>query len=193
MQETERTLGRADSSGGVDAHDAAGDRLVDRARRGDDAAFGLLVEARVGATLRTARAILGNEAEAQEVTQEAFVSAWRNLPTLRDIDRFDAWLNRIVLNGCRDLLRHRRRVRQIDIESFELPTADTAAATLETASLLAAFDRLSIADRQIMVLHHLHDLPLAEVARQLGIPVGTAKSRLWSARRALERAMEAEA
>ena len=74
-----------------------------------------------------------------------------------------------------------------------MPTADNAAAALETASLLAAFDRLGVADRQILALHHLHDLPLAEVARQLGIPVGTAKSRLWGARRALGRAMEAEA
>ncbi len=193
MRESDRVLGQAETVAAIDPRDVVRDGLVERARRGDDTAFGLLVEARVQSTLRTARAILGNEAEAQEVTQEAFVSAWRNLPTLRDADRFDAWLNRIVLNGCRDLLRHRRRVRQIDIESFELPTADNAVAALETASLLAAFDRLSVADRQIMALRHLHDLPLAEVARQLGIPVGTAKSRLWSARRALERAMEAEA
>ncbi|MFL5673610.1 MAG: RNA polymerase sigma factor [Chloroflexota bacterium] len=183
----------SESAGTIDLPDTAGDALVERARRGDDVAFGLLVQARVQATLRTARAILGNEAEAQEVSQEAFVSAWRNLPTLRDVDRFDAWLNRIVLNRCRDVLRHRGRVRQIDIADMELPTTDNAAARLETASLLAAFDRLRLEDRQILVLHHLHDLPMAEVARQLGIPIGTAKSRLWSARRALERAMEAEA
>ncbi len=183
----------SESAGTIDLPDAASVALVERARRGDDVAFGLLVQARAQATLRTARAILGNEAEAQEVTQDAFVSAWRNLPTLRDVDRFDAWLNRIVLNRCRDLLRHRRRVRQIDLADVELPTADNAAARMETASLLAAFDRLSVTDRQILVLHHLHDLPIADVARQLGVPVGTAKSRLWSARRALERAMEAEA
>ncbi|MFL5650490.1 MAG: RNA polymerase sigma factor [Chloroflexota bacterium] len=193
MHETDRVLGQAATHATLDARDGEGEGLVERARRGDDTAFGLLVEDRVQATLRVARAILGNEAEAQEVTQEAFVSAWRNLPRLRDADRFDAWLNRIVMNGCRDLLRHRRRVRQIDIDSLELPSADNAAAALETTSLLAAFDRLDIADRQILALHHLHDLPMAEVARQLGIPIGTAKSRLWSARRALERAMEAEA
>ena len=193
MQETNRVLGHAESRAAVDARDAAADRLVERARRGDDTAFGQLVEARMQSTLRTARAILGNDAEAQEVTQEAFVAAWRNLPTLRDADRFDAWFNRIVLNGCRDLLRQHRRVRQIDIESFELPTTDNAAAALETASLLAAFDRPAVAERQLLGLHKLHDLPMADGEGQLGIPVGTAKSRLWSARRALERAMEAEA
>ena len=183
----------SESAGTIELADAASDALVARARRGDDVAFGQLVEARVDSTLRMARAILGNEAEAQEVTQDAFVSAWRNLPTLRDTDRFDAWLNRIVVNRSRDLLRHRHRVRQIDVEDVDLATTDNAAAGIETASLLAAFDRISVADRQILVLHHLHDLPMAEVARQLGIPIGTAKSRLWSARRALERAMEAEA
>jgi RNA polymerase sigma-70 factor (ECF subfamily) len=183
----------SESAGTIELPDAASDALVTRARNGDDRAFGELVEARVDAVLRTARAILGNEAEAQEVTQEAFVSAWRNLPALRDTDRFDAWLNRIVLNRCRDLLRHRRRVREIDLDSFDLPTGDNAAASLETAALLAAFDRLRISDRQILALRHLHDLSIDEVARQLGIPVGTAKSRLWGARRALERAMEAEA
>ena len=183
----------SEAAGTIELPDAASDALVERARRGDDLAFGLLVQARAQAMLRTARAILGNEAEAQEVTQEAFVSAWRNLPTLRDVDRFDAWLNRIVMNRCRDVLRHRGRVRQIDIADMDVPTTDNAAAVLETAAVLAAFDRLSVADRQILALHHLHDLPMVEVARQLGIPVGTAKSRLWSARRALERAMEAEA
>ena len=183
----------SESAGTIELPDATTGALVARARRGDDVAFGMLVQARVQATLRTARAILGNEAEAQEVTQEAFVSAWTNLPTLRDVDRFDAWLNRIVRNRCRDVLRQRGRVRQIDIAEMEMPTTDNAAAGLETASLLAAFDRLRLDDRQILVLHHLHDLSMAEVARQLGIPVGTAKSRLWNARRALERAMEAEA
>ena len=76
MHESERVLGQAETVAGGARH-SAGDGLVERARRGDDTAFGLLVEARVEATLRTARAILGNEAEAEEVTQEAFISAWR--------------------------------------------------------------------------------------------------------------------
>ena len=172
---------------------ATDETLVARARRGDGDAFALLIQPRVDRLHRTARAIVGNEDDAREVTQEAFVSAWTNLPKLRDVDRFDAWLNRIVLNRSRDLLRRRGRVREIDLDTIEMSSGDPAAGRGETTAILAAFDRLSIANRQILVLHHLHDLPLAEVARQLGVPVGTAKSRLWGARRALERAMEAEA
>jgi RNA polymerase sigma-70 factor (ECF subfamily) len=71
--------------------------------------------------------------------------------------------------------------------------ADFAGGSLETASVKAAFGRLSVDERSILLLHHLHGLPLEQVARHLAIPVGTAKSRLWHARRALERALEAEA
>ncbi len=74
----------------------------------------------------------------------------------------------------------------------EVAGPDSAAARIDEAAVLAAFEHLSVDDRHILVLHHLHDLPLAQIAVQLRIPVGTAKSRLWSARRALERALEAE-
>ncbi len=179
-------------AGVVPFGEAGEDALLALARGGDGDAFGQLVEARLERTLRTARAILGNEADAREVTQEAFVSAWVNLRGLRDANRFDAWLTRIVMNRCRDRLRQRRRVREIAIDGVDMPTADLAEASADTGAVTAAFERLSVADRHILVLHHLHDLSVQEVARQLGVPVGTAKSRLWSARRALERALEAE-
>ncbi|HEX5014197.1 MAG TPA: sigma-70 family RNA polymerase sigma factor [Candidatus Limnocylindrales bacterium] len=168
--------------------------LIAAARAGDRNAFALLVEPRAGHLLATARAILGNEADAYEAAQEALIAAWIQLPRLRDIDRFDAWLNRTLVNRCRDALRRRKRmtVREIDIETATLTTADDADAQAERAALLAAFERLSVDERHILVLHHLHDLPLAQIAAQLGVPVGTAKSRLWTARRALERALEAE-
>lgn len=169
------------------------DVVVSRARDGDRDAFEMLIASRADRLLRTACAILGQEAEAYDVAQEALVSAWVNLPRLRDVDRFDAWLNRVLLNRCRDALRRRRRSREIVLDTFEPLGPDVAQASLDTAGVLGAFDRLSLADRQILVLHHLHGLPLAEVARQLRIPIGTTKSRLWSARRALERALEAEA
>jgi RNA polymerase sigma-70 factor (ECF subfamily) len=89
-------------------------------------------------------------------------------------------------------LRRRARSREIELSAAEVEGADSADASLTHISLLAAFDRLSVHERHILVLHHLQDLPLAQVAGQLGIPVGTAKSRLWSARRALERALEVE-
>jgi RNA polymerase sigma-70 factor (ECF subfamily) len=103
------------------------------------------------------------------------------------------WLNRTLANKCRDTLRRRRRrSREIELSGVDVEIADPAHASVSHVWVLAAFDQLSIDDRQILVLHHLHDLPLAQVAGQLGIPIGTAKSRLWSARRALERALEVE-
>ena len=171
----------------------AGDTLVEMAARGDRRAFEELVEHRVDRVFRTARAILGNEADARDATQEAFISAWVQLPRLRDAARFDAWLNRVILNACRDALRKRHRSRETEFSGQELGTADSQREVAERAAFHAAFDRLSAADRSILVLHHLHQLPLAEIAGQLGVPVGTAKSRLHTARRALERALEAEA
>ena len=169
------------------------DSLLARARRGDQDAFVLLIEPRVLRLSRTARAILGNDTDAHEATQEALIAAWMRLPGLRDAGRFDAWLNRTLVNKCRDALRRRKRVREIDIIDCGLVLPDLSEARVAQATVLAAFDRLSVDDRHILVLHHLHDLPLAAIAKHLGIPIGTAKSRLWSARRALERALEAEA
>jgi RNA polymerase sigma-70 factor (ECF subfamily) len=167
--------------------------LVERARQGDRDAFALLIGPRTDRVLRTARAILGNEAEAHDAAQAAFISAWVNLPRLRDAARFDAWLTRVLVNECRATLRLRRRSQEIVLERADMRGPDTAAGSLDGAALRAAFQRISVEDRTILLLHHLHDLPLDQVARHLQIPLGTAKSRLWSARRALERALEAEA
>lgn len=174
-------------------------RLVEAARQGDRAAFDALVRMRLDSVYRTTFAILGHDADAQDATQEAFVAAWRNLPRLRDPERFDAWLGRIVVNACRMTLRRRRgRVREIAIsdgaaERGELgrqPEPGTAGAEAEAFD--RAFEQLSIDDRSLLVLHHHHELGLAEIAARLDIPIGTAKSRLFRARRLLERALEAE-
>jgi RNA polymerase sigma-70 factor (ECF subfamily) len=174
---------------------AAGTRdnaLVVRAQRGDQEAFAQLIGPRGDTLLRTARAILGNESDAYEAAQDALVAAWAQLPRLRDADRFDAWLNRTLVNKCRDALRKRKRVREIDVTETELAVPDAADAGIARAAVVAAFDRLSVEERHLLVLHHLYDMPLAQIARQLRIPLGTAKSRLWGARRHLERALEAE-
>lgn len=167
--------------------------LVIRAAQGDRDAFGRLIERRSDRLLRTARAILRNEAEAHDAAQEALVSAWANLPHLRNPNQFDAWLNRVLVNRCRETLRQRNRSREIDLARADPAVTDSAAGSTDTAAVRAAFQRISVEDRTILLLHHLHGLPLAEVAHHLSIPVGTAKSRLWNARRALERALEAEA
>jgi RNA polymerase sigma factor (sigma-70 family) len=166
--------------------------LVARAAAGDRDAFAALITPRVDRTLRTARAILGNDAEAHDAAQDALVAAWVNLLRLRDPSRFDAWLHRLLVNGCREVLRRRRRSREIQVET-DTVSADFVTGSLETASVKAAFGRLSVDERTILLLHHLHGLPLDQVARHLDVPVGTAKSRLRHARRSLERALEAEA
>jgi RNA polymerase sigma-70 factor, ECF subfamily len=176
-----------------DAASVADDVLITRAARGDADAFGLLMADRLPGLLRLARTIVRNEADARDATQDAFVSAWQNLPRLRDERRFNAWLNTILANRCRDLLRRHGRIREIDLDGAALRAADPAPHALERAAVLAAFDRLSIADRQILALHHLEERPLDQIARALGIPVGTAKSRLHAARKALGRALETQA
>ena len=141
--------------------------------------------------LRTARAIVTNEADARDATQDACVSAWVGLPRLRDPDRFDPWLNRVLVNRCKDILRRRHRSREIILDDFDVADARAEVHLDPAAGVMVAFDRLSIADRStILVHHHLHGRPVVEIARVLGIPVGTAKSRLYNARQSLARQLE---
>jgi RNA polymerase sigma-70 factor (ECF subfamily) len=181
----------------------ADERLVLRARAGDAQAFETLVATRVDRCYRLAWTILGNDEDAADATQDGFVSAWRQLPRLRDVAAFDGWLNRIVANAARMSRRHRVRLREVSVEE---PDEESALAgtprgrgpsesdqVVANDAIARAFDRLRPADRLILVLHHVEERPVAEIARSLGIPVGTAKWRLHAARGALERALEAEA
>ncbi|MFL5726151.1 MAG: RNA polymerase sigma factor [Chloroflexota bacterium] len=169
--------------------------LIERARAGDHDAFEALIAPRIDTLFRTARAIVGNEADARDATQDACVSAWKHLPRLRDLDKFDAWLGRVLVNSCRMQLRRQRRVREIAI-----PADFDSAGPRETGpesvdgidAVVRAFDRLDADARALLVLHHLRHEPLAGIASNLGIPVGTVKWRLHAARRALERALEGE-
>ncbi len=182
------------------------DALVLRARTGDAAAFGVLVDSRIDRCYRLAWSILSNDADAADATQDALLSAWRQLPRLRDPAVFDSWLNRIVANAALMARRHRVRLREVSVrptgpaaESPQpVPRRDLQARTqmdefVDNDAIARAFDRLRPQDRMILVLHHVEERPVAEIARSLGIPVGTAKWRLHAARRALEKAMEAEA
>jgi RNA polymerase sigma-70 factor (ECF subfamily) len=175
--------------------------LVDRARRGDRDAFESLVDVRLGSTFRTAMAILGNEADARDATQDTFLKVWRDLAGLRDADRFDQWFGRILVNTCRSAVRGRgrRSVREVAVTS--LPGAgagfDPAAEPRDLRSneddmVGRALDRLSVAERVVLELHYYEDLSLLEIASRIGIPAKTVKSRLFTARRALERAVEVE-
>ena len=185
---------------------SADDALVRRARTGDAAAFEMLVDTRIDRCYRLAWSILSNDADAADATQDALVSAWRQLPRLRDPAAFDGWLNRIVANAALMARRHRVRLREVSVrpanpgdvtpepEPPQDPHARTAMDELvDNDAIGRAFDRLRPQDRLILVLHHVEERPVAEIARSLGIPVGTAKWRLHAARGALEKAMEAEA
>jgi RNA polymerase sigma-70 factor, ECF subfamily len=182
----------------------ADEELVRRARAGDAGAFDVLVASRIDRCYRLAWSVLGNDEDAADATQEAFVAAWRQLPRLRDIAAFDGWLNRIVGNAARMSRRHRVRLREIAVETdATLDTIDgpkrpehgrsESDQVVGNDAIGRAFDRLRPAERLILVLHHVEERPVAEIARSLGIPVGTAKWRLHAARSALERALEAEA
>jgi RNA polymerase sigma-70 factor (ECF subfamily) len=179
--------------------------LIEQARAGDRAAFEALVRLKVDAVYGTALAILGHEADAQDAVQDAFVAAWRSLAGLRDADRFEAWFGRIVVNACRMSLRKRRGVREISVQSSvgvvgrdgevrDHPSADRPLADVAASAdaFDRAFERLSADERSLLVLRHHDELPVADIAARLGIPAGTVKSRLFAARRALERAMARE-
>jgi RNA polymerase sigma-70 factor (ECF subfamily) len=167
--------------------------LVERAAGGDVVAFEALVAARLNQAFRTASAILGSEADAHDVVQEAFVATWRHLPKLRDRTRFDAWLTKTIVNRCRDVLRRRRRSREVALDAaLNLRTDDSTNADADMEALSTAFERLSVDHRHLLVMHHLHRVPVADLARELGIPEGTTKWRLHAARAALTRALEAD-
>jgi RNA polymerase sigma-70 factor (ECF subfamily) len=169
--------------------------LIDRARTGDLGAFESIVNARMDAVYRLTSAILGDEADARDATQETFVAAWRQIRRLREPEKLDAWLQRIAVNASRMTLRARgrRRVREIP-SSTVAALADRAAASPpdDAAILDSALATLPVEQRAILVLHHLEGRPLAEIATILEIPEGTAKSRLFAARRALAAAIAAE-
>lgn len=182
----------------------AEERLILRARAGDAEAFESLVATRVDRCYRLAWTILGNAEDAADATQEGFVAAWRELPRLRDLSAFDGWLNRIVANAARMSRRHRVRLREVSVEEQDEVNEGNLGGgagerraesdqIVSNDAIARAFDRLRPAERLILVLHHVEERPVAEIARSLGIPVGTAKWRLHAARAALERALEAEA
>lgn len=166
----------------------AEESAVERAARGDHAAFERLLAVRIDGLFRTACAILGNEADARDAVQDACVSAWLELQRLRDIERFDAWLSRVLVNVCRMRLRHLGRVREIPMQPEHDrpgdPCADPALHE-DTEAVSRAFGRLKADDRAILVLHHLEHRSVREIAAAVGIPVGTLKWRLHAARSAL--------
>ena len=154
--------------------------LIDRARRRDHDAFADLVDGRLARLDAAARLILRDGELARDAVQEAMIRAWRDLPGLRDPDRFDAWLQRLLANACLDLVRRRkRRVIEVELSPIDAPSTVDIATDLADRELLdQALAGLAPSHRAVVALHYLLGMPLPEVAASLGIPLGTAKSRL---------------
>jgi RNA polymerase sigma-70 factor (ECF subfamily) len=154
--------------------------LVERARRGDRHAFAELARASGARLDATARLILRDPDLAQDAVQETLIRAWRSLPGLRDPSTFDHWLHSLVAHACIDLARkRRRRVVEVELTPIHDPAVlDDAGLVADRDQLDRALARLEPEARAVVVLHFYLDLPLPRVAELLGIPTGTAKSRL---------------
>jgi RNA polymerase sigma factor (sigma-70 family) len=169
--------------------------LVERAKGGDQDAFAQLAAASVDRSYAVAYRILRDMHLAQDATQQALLSAWRDLPTLRDPERFDAWLHRLVVRACyAEAGRDRRWAAGVRlIPSDRTAVTDAASAIADRDELERGFRQLSPEQRAVLVLHHYLGYQLTEIAETLEIPVGTARSRLHYATRQLRAAIEADA
>ena len=160
-------------------------RLLERASQGDHEAFGVLVGGHLARLDAVARLILRDPELARDAVQEATLRAWKNLRGLRDPDKLGAWLHRLTVNACLDIAR-KRRGRSFEVELTPIHDAPVQDVTSRVADALYVERMLATIDpaqRAVVVLHYYLDLTLPETAATLGIPVGTAKSRL---NRALE-------
>ena len=167
--------------------------LVDRARSGDREAFAVLAAGAIDRLYAVARLILRDTDLAEDATQDALVRAWRDLPTLRDVERFDAWLYRLLVRSCADIGRHRRRWRsELTVVQIEPAEPDRASELADRDQLERGLRRLNDQQRTILILHFYVGLTLSEAADAIEIPVGTAKSRLHYAIDALRAALAAD-
>jgi RNA polymerase sigma-70 factor, ECF subfamily len=169
--------------------------LVILASTGDHDAFVGLADASLGRLHRTARLILRSDERAADAVQEALLSAWLHIRAVRDPDRFDAWLNRLLVHACyREARRsHRREIVEIEVAVPDAPAdRDVADLTAIRDQLERGFRRLTPEQRAVLVLHHYLGLPDAEAAIVLDIPIGTFKSRLHRASITLRAALEAD-
>lgn len=169
--------------------------LVEQARRGDRAAFTVLVHQVSDSLYALAYRILRDAGLAEDALQNALILAWRRLPHLREAERFEAWIHRILVHACYDESQRARHwtatVRVLPIDGPSIP--DESIAIADRDELERMFRRLPIDQRAVFVLHHYLGLPLVEIAEMLEIPAGTVRSRLHYATVGLRAALVADA
>jgi RNA polymerase sigma-70 factor, ECF subfamily len=169
--------------------------LVNRAKTGDHDAFTALATAAIARLHRTARLIVRDDDLASDAVQEALVAAWLDIRAVRDPERFDAWLHRLLIRSCYRVASSARRRRGVEVR---VQTLDLAGESGDGRALSArdqidrGFRRLTPDLRAVLVVHHFLGLRDAEGAQVLGIPSGTYKSRLHRAANALRAAIEAD-
>lgn len=168
--------------------------LVERARAGDEEAFASLARAAGDRLLAIAYRILRDLGLAEDAVQQTLVLAWRELPSLRDVERFDAWLRRMLVHTCyRQARRGRHWAANVRVLPLDEPSRTDAFATVvERDQLERGFRRLPPEQRAVFVFHHYLGLTLIEVAAELGVPLGTVKSRLHYATNTLRAALDAD-
>jgi RNA polymerase sigma-70 factor, ECF subfamily len=168
--------------------------LIEQAQHGDRDAFAILARTHGDRLMAIAHRILRDTGRAEDAVQQTLVIAWRELPGLRDPDRFDAWLQRLLINASYAEARRWRtwsaNVRALPING---PAGPDEQSSLDNRDLLErGFRRLPPDQRAILVFTHYLGLAPTEIAARLGIPVGTARSRLHYAHRAMRAALEAD-
>ena len=168
--------------------------LVVRAQRGDKGAYALIATETADRFLAVARRILRDLDLAEDATQQALLAIWQDLPQLRDPGRFEAWSYRLLVHACYTQGRKERRwAPNLRLLPIDEPVSDgDLSSVIDRDQLERGFRRLSIDQRAVVVLHHYLDLPLDRVAEILGIPAGTAHSRLHHAMRGLRAALDAD-
>lgn len=169
--------------------------LVQRAMAGDHDAFGELARQSIDRLYVIAQLILHDAERARDATQEALVAAWRDIAALRDPDRFEAWLRRLLVRACYREARRERSRRRVEVRMTELDLGapDPSREAIDRDQLERGFRSLDPEQRALVVLHYYVGLPLQETADALGIPIGTVKSRLFRSTRTLRATLDADA
>ena len=169
--------------------------LVVRAQRGDVDAFSALTAGTTDRLFGAARLILRHDEHAADAVQDALLQAWLDLRGLRDPDRFDAWLHRLLVRACYRAAKRGRQQEMVELtldSTLEPMTPDAQRAVAVRDQLDRGFRRLSPEQRAVIVLHHYLGLSLAESAEALAIPLGTMQSRLSRATQAMRAALDAD-